>query len=157
MTEKVLDRFGLTHLRKNSAARLSGGEKRRLEIARCLVCDPLLILLDEPFTGIDPPTIADIKNIIRDLRAQGIGLLITDHQVREIFSITDRIYVIFQGKVLVHGAPAEIAQNKEAIEKYIGHTVDGLTFNTPAGAGPAAGARPTFQAVVEQERVQGLL
>src|SRR5712692_1951394 len=83
--DKVLAQFGLSHLRKNNAARLSGGEKRRVEIARCLVCDPLLILLDEPFTGIDPPTIADIKSIIRELRDQGIGILVTDHQVREIF------------------------------------------------------------------------
>jgi lipopolysaccharide export system ATP-binding protein len=157
-TDRVLTKFGLTHLRKNNAARLSGGEKRRLEIARCLVCDPLLILLDEPFTGIDPPTIADIKNIIRDLSTQGIGILVTDHQVREIFGVTDRIYVIFQGKVLAHGPPAEIAQNKEAIEKYIGHTIEGLTFPHSAGI-PAASAPPSngLRAVLERERVQGML
>jgi lipopolysaccharide export system ATP-binding protein len=157
-TDAVLERFGLSHLRKNNAARLSGGEKRRLEIARCLVCDPLLILLDEPFTGIDPPTIADIKSIIRELRDQGIGILVTDHQVREIFGVTDRIYVIFQGKVLVHGAPAEIAGHKEAIEKYIGHTIDGLTFHgQQAPAAPAAPPRANLHALVAQERVQGLL
>src|SRR4029077_11494227 len=102
-TNDVLGQFGLTRVRKNNAARLSGGEKRRLEIARCLVCDPLLILLDEPFTGIDPPTIADIKDIIRKLRQQNIGMLITDHQVREILSITDRSYLIHQGKVFAKG------------------------------------------------------
>src|SRR5262249_28689059 len=90
--DEVLEQFGLTHLRKNNSARLSGGEKRRLEIARCLVCDPLLILLDEPFTGIDPQTIEDIQNIVRDLRHQGIGILVTDHRVREVLSITDRSY-----------------------------------------------------------------
>src|SRR5205085_6559245 len=95
-TDKVLEQFGMTHLRKNVAGRLSGGEKRRLEIARCLVCDPMLILLDEPFTGIDPPTIKDIKDIIRTLREQNIGILITDHQAREILTVTDRIYLIHQ-------------------------------------------------------------
>ena len=83
-TDEVLEKFGLSHLRKNNAARLSGGEKRRLEIARCLVCDPLLILLDEPFTGIDPQTIEDIQQIVRGLRDEGIGILVTDHRVREI-------------------------------------------------------------------------
>jgi lipopolysaccharide export system ATP-binding protein len=153
-TDRVLDRFGLSHLRKNNASRLSGGEKRRLEIARCLVCDPLLILLDEPFTGIDPPTIGDIKTIIRDLRDQGIGLLVTDHQVREIFGVADRIYVIYQGKVLVHGTPQEVASHQEAIQRYIGHTIDGLNF---AGHAPQPANRASFQALVEQERVQGLL
>jgi lipopolysaccharide export system ATP-binding protein len=159
MTDKALERFGLTHLRKNNAARLSGGEKRRLEIARCLVCDPLLILLDEPFTGIDPPTIADIKNIIRELRDQGIGILVTDHQVREIFGVTDRIYVIYQGKVLAKGPPREIAQNRDAIQKYIGHTIEGLHFDgpMPAAAPPPAVPRPDFRALVVEDRVQGML
>jgi lipopolysaccharide export system ATP-binding protein len=163
MTDKVLDQFGLTHLRKNNAARLSGGEKRRLEIARCLVCDPLLILLDEPFTGIDPPTIADIKDIIRKLRDQNIGLLITDHQVREILSITDRSYLIHQGKVFAKGTPSELVHNEEAIRTYIGHTADGLTFDD--GVAPFsststrifASAKPAFRTLVQQDRVQGLL
>src|SRR5262245_24526250 len=89
-TTEVLEKFGLSHLRKNNAARLSGGEKRRLEIARCLVCDPLLILLDEPFTGIDPQTIEDIQQIVRGLRDEGIGILVTDHRVREVLTVTDR-------------------------------------------------------------------
>src|SRR5262249_27175286 len=104
-TDDVLDQFGLNRVRKNYAARLSGGEKRRLEIARCLVCEPLLILLDEPFTGIDPKTIADIQGIVRDLRNQGIAILMTDHNVREALKITDRSYPIKDGKVRTHGTP----------------------------------------------------
>ncbi len=103
--DAVLDQFGLTHVRKNNAARLSGGEKRRLEIARCLVCEPLLILLDEPFTGIDPKTIGDIQQIVCDLRRQGIGILLTDHNVRETLKITDRSYLIKDGVVRMHGTP----------------------------------------------------
>jgi lipopolysaccharide export system ATP-binding protein len=162
MTDKVLEQFGLTHLRKNNAARLSGGEKRRVELARCLVCDPLLILLDEPFTGIDPPTIADIKGIIRTLRNQNIGILITDHQVREILSITDRSYLIHQGKVFAHGSPAELVRNQEAIKTYIGHTADGLVFSdgtttTTANSSTAVAAKPAFKDLVVQDRVQSLL
>ncbi len=161
MTDKVLAQFGLTHLRKNNAARLSGGEKRRVELARCLVCDPLLILLDEPFTGIDPPTIADIKSIIRTLRDQNIGILITDHQVREILSITDRSYLIHQGKVFAHGSPAELVRNQEAIKTYIGHTADGLVFSdgtsTSTASSTAVAARPAFKDLVVQDRVQSLL
>ncbi|MFO0844091.1 MAG: LPS export ABC transporter ATP-binding protein [Gemmataceae bacterium] len=158
MTDKVLTQFGLNHVRKNNAARLSGGEKRRLEIARCLVCDPLLILLDEPFTGIDPPTIADIKTIIRSLREQNIGILITDHQAREILTVTDRVYLIHQGKVFLQGTPGEVAGNEEAIRTYLGHTADGLTFHDGAGATPAARpARQPLRSIVEQDRMQTLL
>jgi lipopolysaccharide export system ATP-binding protein len=162
ITDQKLAQFGLTHLRKNGAARLSGGERRRLEIARCLACDPLLILLDEPFTGIDPPTIADIKNIIRSLRDQGIGILITDHQVREILSVTDRSYLIASGKVFAHGSPAELVRNQDAIRTYIGHTADGLVFSdgTSTGTPSAAGGgppKPAFKDLVEQDRVQTLL
>lgn len=120
-TELVLEQFGLTHVRKNNAARLSGGEKRRLEIARCLVCEPLLILLDEPFTGIDPITIADIREIVLQLRNQGIGILLTDHNVREALKITDRSYLIKDGKVRTHGTPHEILHDPIAIEEYLGH------------------------------------
>jgi lipopolysaccharide export system ATP-binding protein len=158
MTDKVLDKFGLTHLRKNNAARLSGGEKRRLEIARCLVCDPLLILMDEPFTGIDPPTIADIKDIIRSLKEQNIGILITDHQAREILTVADRVYLIHQGKVFLHGTPAEVARNEDAIRTYLGHTAEGLTFND--GSSTTNSRQVTRQALrnyVEQDRVQSML
>jgi lipopolysaccharide export system ATP-binding protein len=119
-TDAVLEQFGLTKLRKNKAARLSGGEKRRLEIARCLVCEPLLILLDEPFTGIDPKTIADIQEIVCALRKQGIGILLTDHNVRETLKITDRSYLIKDGIVRTHGTPQQIIHDPIAINEYLG-------------------------------------
>ncbi|MFM7150439.1 MAG: ATP-binding cassette domain-containing protein, partial [Gemmataceae bacterium] len=160
MTDKVLNQFGLSHLRKNNAARLSGGEKRRLEIARCLVADPLLILLDEPFTGIDPPTIADIKEIIRSLREQNIGILITDHQAREILTVADRVYLIHQGKVFLKGTPGEVASNEQAIRTYLGHTAEGLNFGdsgTAASSAAPARARPSLRNYVEQDRLQTLV
>ena len=162
MTDKVLTQFGLTHLRKNNAARLSGGERRRLEIARCLVCDPLLILLDEPFTGIDPPTIGDIEEIIRSLRQQNIGILITDHQAREILKITDRIYLIHQGKVFIHGNPSEVARNEQAIRTYLGDSAEGLTFSDGSSSNGQSNSttsapRPSLRTFVEQDRVQTLL
>ena len=101
--EQLMEQFGITKLRKSKAMSLSGGERRRLEIARALVSDPQIILLDEPFTGIDPVTIDSIQPIIRDLRDRGIAILITDHQVRETLEITDRSYVIRGGQVLCHG------------------------------------------------------
>jgi len=118
--DRVLEQFGLTRVRKNKAGRLSGGEKRRLEIARCLVCEPLLILLDEPFTGIDPITIADIREIISALRQQGIGILLTDHNVREALKITDRSYLIKDGVVRTHGTPQQIIHDEIAINEYLG-------------------------------------
>ncbi|MGE3809413.1 MAG: LPS export ABC transporter ATP-binding protein [Gemmataceae bacterium] len=134
-TDSVLDQFGLTKVRKNNAGRLSGGEKRRLEIARCLVCEPLLILLDEPFTGIDPKTIADIQQIVRDLRDQKIGLLLTDHNVREALKITDRSYLIKDGQVRTHGSPAEIINDPIAINEYLGKGFnDGLPGETMLAA-----------------------
>ncbi len=122
LTHQVLERFKLTHVRKNVAATLSGGEKRRLEIARCLVTEPRLILLDEPFTGIDPITIEEIQKIVRDLRHSGIGILITDHNVRETLEITDRSYVITSGQVEAHGTPEEIVRNPVVIAKYLGQS-----------------------------------
>ena len=98
-TEEALTRFNLLHVRKNSSARCSGGEKRRLEIARCLVCEPMLILLDEPFAAVDPKTTEDIRKNIRELADQGIGVLLTDHNVREVVKTADRIYLIVEGKV----------------------------------------------------------
>ena len=157
-TDAVLEQFGLSALRKNSAARLSGGERRRLEIARCLVCEPLLILLDEPFTGIDPITIADIRQIVRDLRQQGIGLLVTDHNVRETLKITDRSYLIKSGLVRCHGTPVEIIHNPVAISEYLGtsFTEDGFGPPLPPMAvekAPEAGVH----SVVEQEKVFRLI
>lgn len=118
--EAAIQRFGLDKVRKNVAARLSGGEKRRLEIARCLVCEPLLILLDEPFTGIDPITIAEIRQIILELRNEGIGILLTDHNVHEALKITTRSYLIKDGKVRTHGTPAQIVRDPVAIAEYLG-------------------------------------
>ncbi|HEX3869199.1 MAG TPA: LPS export ABC transporter ATP-binding protein [Pirellulales bacterium] len=122
--DELLERFDITKLRKSIAMTLSGGERRRLEIARCLVSDPRLILFDEPFTGIDPVTIASIQLIIRSLRDAGISILITDHQVRETLQITDRSYVIRSGVVLCHGSPNEVLQNPEARKYYFGEGMD---------------------------------
>jgi lipopolysaccharide export system ATP-binding protein len=119
-SEMLMQQFGITHLRKSKAMSLSGGERRRLEIARALVSDPQIILLDEPFTGIDPVTIDSIQAIIRDLRDRGISILITDHQVRETLEITDRSYVIRSGQVLCHGRPREVLNHPEARKYYFG-------------------------------------
>jgi lipopolysaccharide export system ATP-binding protein len=118
--EQLMEQFGITHLRRSRALSLSGGERRRLEIARALVSDPQIILLDEPFTGIDPVTIDSIQAIIRDLRDRGIAILITDHQVRETLEITDRSYVIRAGQVLCHGRPREVLNHPEARKHYFG-------------------------------------
>ena len=122
--DELLEQFDITRLRKSLAMSLSGGERRRLEIARSLVSNPKIILLDEPFTGIDPVTIASIQTIIRRLRSEGIAILITDHQVRETLQITDRSYVIRTGRVLCHGTPAEVLANPEARKYYFGEDID---------------------------------
>jgi lipopolysaccharide export system ATP-binding protein len=134
--EAVILRFGLTKVRKNAAARLSGGEKRRLEIARCLVCEPLLILLDEPFTGIDPITIAEIRQIILELRNEGIGILLTDHNVHEALKITTRSYLIKDGKVRTHGSPAQIVRDPVAIAEYLGTGFNDNNYRAPEEAKP---------------------
>ena len=118
--DELLEQFQITRLRKARADTLSGGERRRLEIARCLTSSPKIILLDEPFAGIDPVTIDGIQEIIRDLRSRGISVLITDHQVRETLEITDRSYVISEGKVLCHGTPSEVTSNPDAQRYYFG-------------------------------------
>ena len=158
-TDEVLEKFGLTHLRKNNAARLSGGEKRRLEIARCLVCDPLLILLDEPFTGIDPQTIEDIQKIVRGLRDEGIGILVTDHRVREILTITDRSYLIKGGRVVTHGTPQQIVRDPIAISEYLGNSFneDTLTRSASSSAAPTPPPIQAIHEVVEQEKVHRLI
>ncbi|MCY2941582.1 MAG: ATP-binding cassette domain-containing protein, partial [Planctomycetota bacterium] len=153
-TEKVLDKFGLTHLRKNNAARLSGGEKRRLEIARCLACDPLLILFDEPFTGIDPQTIEDIQHIVLDLKKQGIGILVTDHRVREILSITDRSYLIKGGTVRTHGAPQDLIRDPIAIQEYLGNSFNNDSIGLPTTVIPSRetmGLRPPSTPLVQEK------
>ena len=118
--DELLEQFGIARLRKSKAGSLSGGERRRLEIARCLVTDPEIILLDEPFTGIDPVTIESIQKIIRDLKAHGISILITDHQWRETMQIADRGYIIEKGQVLCQGTPEELLANPHARELYFG-------------------------------------
>jgi len=147
----LLDQFGITKLRKAKALSLSGGERRRLEIARCLVSEPDLILLDEPFTGIDPVTIDSIQQTIRDLQRSGISILITDHQVRETLAITDRSYVVRNGRVLCHGHPEEVIHNPEARKYYFG---EGIDLGTSRLAGPhlatdRAPAEPASRAQVE--------
>jgi len=118
--DELLAQFNLTDNRQQRAATLSGGERRRLEIARCLVTRPTLILLDEPFAGIDPVTIHDIQNLIANLRDSGIAVLLTDHRERETLTITDRAYVLYEGKVLVAGSPQEVLADQTAQEVYFG-------------------------------------
>lgn len=127
-TNEMLDRFQLQHVKYNSAARCSGGEKRRLEIARCLVCEPLLILLDEPFAAVDPKTTEDIRRNIRELAEQGIGILLTDHNVREVLKITDRSYLIKDGRVVTQGTPQQLIRDPIAINEYLGTTFSDNTF-----------------------------
>jgi lipopolysaccharide export system ATP-binding protein len=118
--ETLLDELGLKPLRRNKAYSLSGGERRRLEITRALVTRPRYILLDEPFAGIDPIAVDDIQAIVGDLRARGIGVLITDHNVRETLSITDRAYIMFEGKIRRAGTAAELIEDPEARRLYLG-------------------------------------
>jgi lipopolysaccharide export system ATP-binding protein len=117
---ELLEEFGIAHLAKSVANLLSGGERRRLEIARALATSPSFILLDEPFTGIDPIAVEDIQNIVRGLARRGIGVLITDHAVRETLAITDRAYIIFEGKILVSGTPKEIIESELSRRYYLG-------------------------------------
>ena len=134
-TEEALARFNLLEVRKTTAARCSGGEKRRLEIARCLVCEPLLILLDEPLAAVDPLTKEDIRHNIRELANQGIGILLTDHDVREVLKIADRAYLIINGKVVAHGTPDELKRNKIAIDGYLGDTFEEEGYSRAGTAG----------------------
>jgi lipopolysaccharide export system ATP-binding protein len=118
--EGLLEQFDIKHIRRSKAMLISGGEKRRLEIARALISNPKIILLDEPFTGIDPVTINSIQAIIRRLREEGIAILITDHRERETLAITDRSYVIRSGKVLCHGSAEEVLNHPDARKYYFG-------------------------------------
>ena len=118
--EQLLDEFGLTRLRAASAMALSGGERRRCEIARALAANPSIILLDEPFAGIDPISINDIRDLVKDLKKRGIGVLITDHNVRETLGICDRAYIINAGTVLAYGRPDEIVDNESVRRVYLG-------------------------------------
>ncbi|WP_408648376.1 LPS export ABC transporter ATP-binding protein [Thermospira aquatica] len=124
-TEKLLSQLGLQKVRKQMSFTLSGGEKRRLEVARLLSLQPDFLLLDEPFTGIDPIAIADIQNLVLQLREEmGLGILITDHNVRETLRITDRSYIIYEGRILVSGTNEELTTNEEARRIYLGQNFD---------------------------------
>lgn len=118
--ESLIEEFGLQKVRKNLGDRLSGGERRRAEIARCLAIDPKFIMLDEPFAGVDPIAVQDIQAIVGRLKHKNIGILITDHNVHETLSITDRAYLLFEGKVLFQGTAEELAANEIVREKYLG-------------------------------------
>ena len=118
--ESLIEEFGLQKVRKNLGDRLSGGERRRAEIARCLAIDPKFIMLDEPFAGVDPIAVQDIQTIVARLKHKNIGILITDHNVHETLSITDRAYLLFEGKVLFQGTAEELAANEIVREKYLG-------------------------------------
>jgi lipopolysaccharide export system ATP-binding protein len=119
-TEKLLEQLNLGHVRKTMGYALSGGERRRVEIARCLAIEPAFILLDEPFSGIDPIAVLELQEIIFDLKVNGIGVLITDHNVRETLSVTDRAYIISDGKILFAGTPTELGRNPEVRRIYLG-------------------------------------
>ena len=118
--EKLLQELNILHIRKNSAISLSGGERRRVEIARCLANNPKFILLDEPFAGIDPIAVIDIQKIIKQLASNGIGILITDHSVRETLGICDQAYIVNQGEIFAKGTPKIIAQNQSVKDIYLG-------------------------------------
>ena len=117
---KLLEELSISHLRDQKAYTLSGGERRRLEITRALVIDPAFILLDEPFVGVDPIAVLDIQKIIQQLKHRGIGIMLTDHNVRETLSITDRAYILYEGRILLSGSAQELATSPKAREIYLG-------------------------------------
>jgi lipopolysaccharide export system ATP-binding protein len=121
-TEKLIEQLNLSHVRKTRGYALSGGERRRVEIARCLAIEPKFILLDEPFSGIDPIAVLDLQEIIFDLKKSGIGILITDHNVRETLSVTDRAYIINEGRIFRTGTPAELGHDPEVKRIYLGES-----------------------------------
>lgn len=122
--ESLIDEFGLQHVRKSQGIQLSGGERRRTEIARCLAVDPKFILLDEPFAGIDPIAVEDIQNIVRKLKKKNIGVLITDHNVHETLTITDRSYLLFEGSILKAGTSQELAEDPHVRKVYLGQNFE---------------------------------
>ncbi len=122
--ETLLDEFGLHHVRKNLGDQLSGGERRRTEIARALATDPKFILLDEPFAGVDPIAVEDIQNVVRKLKEKNIGILITDHNVHETLSITDRAYLLYSGSVIKSGTAEELANDEQVRKVYLGENFE---------------------------------
>ena len=119
---RLIDQLGLQVIRKNRGYALSGGERRRVEIARCLCISPSFILLDEPFSGIDPIAVLDLQRIIFDLKASGIGVLVTDHNVRETLSVTDRAYIINEGRIFRTGTPDQLGNDAEVKRVYLGES-----------------------------------
>lgn len=122
--ERLLEEFSLTHVRKNLGNRLSGGEKRRTEIARALATDPKFVLLDEPFAGVDPIAVEDIQSIVWELKKRNIGILITDHNVQETLSITDRAYLLFEGSILKSGTAEDLAGDEQVRKVYLGQNFE---------------------------------
>lgn len=122
--ETLIEEFGLGHIRKNRGDLLSGGERRRTEIARALATDPNFILLDEPFAGVDPVAVEDIQRIVAQLKDKNIGILITDHNVQETLAITDRTYLMFEGSILKHGQPEELAEDEMVRKVYLGQNFE---------------------------------
>ncbi len=120
--DELLEMMGVTHIRKSYGYQLSGGERRRVEIARALVTEPKFILLDEPFAGIDPIAVADLQDVVRQLRTRGLGVLITDHNVRETLNITDRAYILFEGRIELSGSAEDIVQSDKARAIYLGES-----------------------------------
>ena len=118
--EELLSEFSIEHLRRAPALALSGGERRRVEIARCLAANPKYLLLDEPFAGVDPISVGDIRHLVADLKKRGIGVLITDHNVRETLEIVDRAYILHDGKVLMSGTPEKVVENENVRRVYLG-------------------------------------
>ena len=118
--EELLSEFSIEHLRRAPAMALSGGERRRVEIARCLAANPRYLLLDEPFAGVDPISVGDIRHLVADLKTRGIGVLITDHNVRETLEIVDRAYILHDGRVLMSGTPRDVVENENVRRVYLG-------------------------------------
>ena len=139
MADQLIAQFGLYAQRKQLARTLSGGERRKLEIARALVCDPKLIMLDEPFSGVDPVAVEDLqREILRLKRERGIAILLTDHNVRETLRVTDRSYIIHDGRMLAEGPPRDLVRNEVVRQTYLGSSFRGDEFDEP-GAGPGPG------------------
>jgi lipopolysaccharide export system ATP-binding protein len=129
--DQLLEQFSLAHVARQLARTLSGGERRKLEIARALVTNPTMILLDEPFSGVDPIAVEDLQREILGLKERGISILLTDHNVRETLSVTDRSYIMDNSKVLCEGAPRELVNNDLVRRTYLGHTFRGDEFDSP--------------------------
>lgn len=152
---ELLEQFKIDHIRKTKAGRLSGGERRRLEIARCLISDPKIIMLDEPFAGIDPVTVQNIQVIIRELSANGIAILITDHAAREILEIADRTYVLSEGKILVSGSREQIVENDQVRSKYLGDIKIAKSRNVEPVQQTSSSMQPNASAQLTELRPPG--